>query len=101
MSNQRPPSDARQKFEDLSRGPLNAMNRMPRAVVIIGIAALLVAGMLTPPMIGFVLLLILALFLAWLLALSWPGLDGGSRAMRVVTVALVLGAAFLRMTGRG
>lgn len=100
MSNPQPPS-GRQKFEDLSRGPLTTLNRLPRAVVVIGLAALLVAGMLTPPSIGFVLLLILALFLAWLVALAWPALDGKSRVIRVVTVGLVLGAAFLRASGRG
>lgn len=101
MSNQPPASDGRRKFEELSRGPLNVMNRLPRAVVIIGIAALLVAGLLVPPPFGGLLLFILAGFLGWLLALSWPALDTGSRAMRLVTVALVLGAGFLRLSGRG
>lgn len=95
------PSGAREKFEDLSRGPLQALNRMPRALVVIGMAALLVAGLMTPPAIGAILLGVLALFLAWLVALSWPVLPNGSRALRLFTVALVLGAAFMRASGRG
>jgi hypothetical protein len=103
MSNSRPPNatGARARFEDLSRGPLQTLNRVPRALVVIGLAALLVAGLLAPPLIGSVLLGVLGLFLMWLVALSWPVLPTGSRFMRVITVALVLGAAALRATGRG
>jgi Family of unknown function (DUF6703) len=103
MTNRRPqnPTGARARFEDLSRGPLQTLNRVPRALIVIGLAALLVAGLLTPPLIGSVLLFILGLFLLWLVALSWPVLPAGSRLMRVITVALVLGAAVLRATGRG
>lgn len=98
MSNQ--PSDARQRFEDASRGPLQALNRVPRVLVVIGMAALLVGGLMAPSAIGAVLLVVLGLFLAWLIALSWPVLTGGSRILRLVTVALVFGAAYMRATGR-
>jgi len=103
MSNSRPQrtSDARTRFEDLSRGPLQTLNRVPKALVVIGLAAFLVGGLLLPPAIGGVLLVVLGLFLLWLVALSWPILPTGSRVMRVLTVALVLGAAILRLTGRG
>lgn len=74
---------------------------MPKALVVIGLAAFLVGGLLLPPAIGGVLLVVLGLFLLWLVALSWPILPTGSRVMRVLTVALVLGAAMLRLTGRG
>jgi hypothetical protein len=57
--------------------------------------------LLLPSGIGAILLVVLGLFLAWLIALSWPILPPVSRAMRVVTVALVFGAAWLRVTGRG
>ncbi|MCU0278493.1 MAG: hypothetical protein MUF33_13120 [Candidatus Nanopelagicales bacterium] len=103
MSNSRPPqpSSSRTRFEDISRGPLQALNRVPRAIIVIAMAAMLVAGLLAPAVIGVPLLIVLGLFLGWLLALSWPILPGASRVMRVVTVGLVLGAAFLRATGRG
>lgn len=103
MSNARPPSrsDARMRFEDLSRGPLQTLNRLPKALIVIGLAAFLVGGLLLPSGIGAILLMLLGLFLSWLIALSWPILPPASRAMRVVTVALVFGAAWLRLTGRG
>lgn len=93
-------SSSRTRFEDLSRGPLQTLNRVPRALVVIGLAAMLLAGLLAPAWIGTILLLILGAFLAWLVALSWPLLAPGSRVMRVITVGLVFGAAYLRATGR-
>ncbi len=103
MSNSRQPQppSARTRFEDVSRGPLQALNRVPRALVVIALAACLVAGLLAPAAIGVTLLIVLGLFLGWLLALSWPILPGASRVMRLITVGLVLGAAYLRATGRG
>jgi hypothetical protein len=103
MSNSRPRNSAgaRDRFEDLSRGPLKALNRVPRALIVIGLAAFLVAGLLTPPAIGSLLLIILGLFLLWLVALSWPILAPASRIMRLITVGRVFGAAVLRATGRG
>ena len=94
-------SNSRQRFEDVSRGPLYALNRVPRPLILIVMAAFLIGGLLLPPMIGAVMLVLLGLFLLWLLALSWPALLGTSRLLRVVTVGLVFGAAYLRASGRG
>ena len=91
----------RKQFEDLSRGPLQALNRVPRPLVVIGLAAFLVAGLLLPGAIGSVFLVILGLFLLWLIALSWPVLPTGSKVMRLIVVLLVFGAAAMRATGRG
>ena len=77
------------------------MNKVPRPLIVIGLAAFLVGGLLAPAAIGAVLLGMLGLFLAWLVALSWPILPTASRVMRLITVALVFGAAWLRATGRG
>ena len=48
---------------------------------------------------GFALLAI-GLFLTWLTAVSWPGISGASRALRVVVDVSVLGLAVLRLLGR-
>ncbi len=103
MSTNRPQNNpgGRKQFEDLSRGPLQALNRVPRPLVVIGLAAFLVAGLLLPGAIGSVLLVILGLFLLWLIALSWPVLPTGSKVMRLIVVLLVFGAAAMRATGRG
>ena len=54
MSTNRPQNNpgGRKQFEDLSRGPLQALNRVPRPLVVIGLAAFLVAGLLLPGAIG-------------------------------------------------
>ncbi|HNE89919.1 MAG: DUF6703 family protein [Candidatus Nanopelagicales bacterium] len=103
MSTNRPQNNpgGRKQFEDLSRGPLQALNRVPRPLVVIGLAAFLVAGLLLPGAIGSVFLVILGLFLLWLIALSWPVLPTGSKVMRLIVVLLVFGAAAMRATGRG
>lgn len=103
MSTNRPQNNpgGRKQFEDLSRGPLQALNRVPRPLVVIGLAAFLVAGLLLPGAIGSVFLVILGLFLLWLVALSWPILPTSSRLMRLAVVVLVFGAAVIRATGRG
>jgi uncharacterized membrane protein len=103
MSTNRPQKNpgGRKQFEDLSRGPLQALNRVPRPLVVIGLAAFLVAGLLLPGAIGSVFLVILGLFLLWLIALSWPVLPTGSKVMRVIVVVLAFGAAAMRATGRG
>ncbi len=103
MSTNRPQNNpgGRKQFEDLSRGPLQALNRVPRPLVVIGMAAFLVAGLMLPGAIGSVFLVVLGLFLLWLIALSWPVLPTGSKVLRLVVVGLVFGAAVLRATGRG
>ncbi|HRY10333.1 MAG: hypothetical protein H6526_00590 [Actinobacteria bacterium] len=103
MSTNRPQNNpgGRKQFEDISRGPLQALNRVPRPLVVIGLAAFLVAGLLLPGAIGSAFLVVLGLFLLWLLALSWPILPTGSRFMRLAVVLLVFGAAAIRATGRG
>lgn len=94
-------SDSRSRFEDASRGPLVALTRVPKPLIVIGMAAFLVAGLMLPSPWGPICLVILGLFLGWLLALSWPVIPGASRVLRLLTVGLVFGAAYLRASGRG
>lgn len=94
-------SDTRSRFEDVSRGPLVALHRVPKPLIVIGLAAFLVGGLLLPTPWGPISLVILGVFLGWLLALSWPVIPGASRVLRLITVALLFGAAYMRATGRG
>jgi hypothetical protein len=66
------------------------LSRVPRAVPFLVIAGLLVAGLMLQGVGGAVLLLLLALVLGSLLALSWPALHTGPRALRLAVVALVV-----------
>lgn len=66
------------------------MARLPRFVPFLLVAVLLVAGLLLKGVVGGLLLLVLAALLGVLLALSWPALQPGPRALRVFVVALVV-----------
>jgi hypothetical protein len=70
---------------------------VPRAVPFLVVAALLVTGLLLQGVVGAVLLLLLAVALGTLLALSWPALHPGPRGLRtaVVLMVAVRGVSFL------
>ena len=76
---------------------------MPRWLLVVVPAILLFAGLVMPvglAWLGGILLLLVAVFLGWLLVLSWPALTQGSRTVRVITVAAVVGVAGLKFLGR-
>ena len=96
-----PASDTRRALERWSAPVILTLNRLPRLLVPILLAVVLVAGLLVPNgIVGGLLLLVVGAFLAWLVALSWPVIAGAARLIRVVTVVAVVGIAVLRLTGR-
>ena len=54
------------------------------------LAALLIAGLAVPGWIGAVALVLVAAFLGWLAAVSWPRLTPSGRLLRVAAIAGVL-----------
>ncbi|MDP9183977.1 MAG: hypothetical protein M3P04_14540 [Actinomycetota bacterium] len=66
------------------------VGKLPKAVPFLVVAALLVGGLLTQGFVGAVLLLVLAALLGTLLALAWPALHPGPRALRLVVVLVVV-----------
>ncbi len=96
-----PATPARQKLEHASVGPLNKLKRLPRWTIPALMGLLLLGGLLIPSPLAGLLLLLLAGFLAWLVALSWPVLPAGARWLRVAVVAVVTAAAVWRLSGRG
>ena len=93
-------SPARQRFEDLSRPWLLRMQALPTFVIPVLMAVLLFLGLVLPYWWAGFALLAIGLFLNWLTAVSWPGISGASRALRVVVDVSVLGLAVLRLLGR-
>lgn len=92
-------SPARLKLERLSIRPLHFVRRLPKLVVPIAMGALLLAGLLINAAWSGLLLLALAAFLGWLLALSWPALVPSSRWIRLLVVVAIVAAALWRFTG--
>jgi len=99
----KPASPTRVKFENFSYPIVERLNRLPKFVIIVTPGVLLFLGLvLTGALawIGGVLMLVVAAMLAWLTALSWPVIPVRSRVIRVIVVAVVIGFAGLKFTGR-
>ena len=92
-----PPPRLRQRVERRSRPLLVRLTATNRFALPVLSAALLLAGLTVPPAAGVPLLLVLALLVGWLSYLSWPVVEPGARVVRLVTLALVLGAAARRL----
>jgi len=74
------------------------LSRLPRPVVLLAVLALVVGGLAVPGIGGALLLVVVGALLAWLLRLAWPVLTPPARAMRLVTVAALLGYAAWKAT---
>jgi hypothetical protein len=88
-------SGARQRFERASAKPLLFLQQL-RWVTPVVLAVLLVLGLAAPGWPGALALLVLAGFLAWMCALSWPALGGRARLLRLASVACVLVVAVIQ-----
>ena len=84
-------------FEEASRPALQWLSRQPRWLLLLAVLGALVAGLFLRNAVGGVVLLVLAGFLSWLLALSWPVLSPGGRYLRLGTILLLAAAAGLRL----
>ena len=83
-------SQARSSLERSSARPLVMLHQLPVWVVPIVLAGLLVTGLAVPGWLGAVDLVLVAAFLGWLAALSWPRLGPGPRLLRVAAVVGLL-----------
>jgi hypothetical protein len=87
---------ARSRMERSSARPLVLLHQLPRWVVPILAAGLLVVGLAVPGWAGAAALVLVAAFLGWLAALSWPALNANGRLLRLAAVAGVLVLAVIR-----
>ena len=95
-----PASPARRWLVRHSAGPLVILHRLPTVLVPILLAVLLVAGLALPWGAAGLLLLIVAVFLGWLLALSWPIISWPGRIIRGLAVLALLAMTVLRLLGK-
>ena len=66
-------------------------------MLLVAVLALTVAGLLLENVLGGVLLLVLAAFLAWLAVLGWPSLTPVGRLLRLLVIGLVVYFAFTKL----
>ena len=83
-------SPARSSLERSSTRPLVLLHQLPVWLVPLVLAGLLVTGLAVPGWPGAVALVLVAAFLSWLAALSWPRLGTGRRLQRVAAVVALL-----------
>lgn len=89
----------RERLETASLPFLTRISALPRWAPFLVVLGLLVAGMFIPGW-GWVFTVVVALFLGWLLALSWPRLTAVERLMRSAVVLLAVVVAVVQATPR-
>ncbi len=82
-------SSLRESIQRASLPAVERLNALPRFVPFLVILGLMVAGLFVPGW-GWVLLLLVTLFLVWTLYLAWPAMDGTQRMMRFTVVLIAL-----------
>lgn len=93
----------RSSFEQASLPLLTRLHRMPRWIIVVLPALLLLGGLVLRDSwawLGGILLLIVWVFLAWLTALSWPALSAGSRLVRGLIVIAFGGIVVMKFLGK-
>ncbi|MBR7744100.1 hypothetical protein KC207_12455 [Phycicoccus sp. BSK3Z-2] len=93
-------SSLRESFERVSLPAITRLSELPRVIPFLVVIALVVAGVLLPPP-GWLLLGVVALLLAWILALAWPRLSRVEKLMRIAVVALMVALLLTQAFPRG
>ena len=93
------PTSARAELARRSRPLLLALARLPRVAILVAVLVIVVGGFLLPGVLGGLLLGLVGLFLLWLVALAWPSLGAGARALRLLVGLAVVAYAIVKMLG--
>ena len=95
------PSALRAAVARASHPVLSRISRLPRAVPFLVLLALLLVGLYVGGVVGGVCTGIVALFVAWLLYLSWPRLTTPERLGRLAVLALAVALCVVQFFPRG
>jgi len=79
---------------------MTRLARLPRLVPFVTLLVLLLAGMLIRGAVGFVVMSLAALFVAWILYLAWPALTSTQRLMRFAVLLLAVTMALVQLFPR-
>jgi len=91
----------RSRIDHASLPLMTRLSRLPRLAPFLILLALLVGGVLIGGPVGFILMTLAAIFVAWVLYLSWPRLSGSERIMRLAVLLLAVAMAVSRLFPRG
>ncbi|MEP6666403.1 MAG: DUF6703 family protein [Nocardioidaceae bacterium] len=98
-SSQQGSSATREALSARSRGILLQLSQLPTLVIPGAMLVLMLVGLSAPLPFALPALAVIAVFVAWLAYLSWPILDSRARLLRIVMLAVVIGAAVARLLG--
>jgi len=76
---------------------MTRLSQLPKLVPFAILLTMLVAGVLIGGPLGFVLMALAAIFVAWVLYLSWPILSSSERLMRSAVLLLAAAMAVVRL----
>ena len=92
-----PPERDPSPLERFSAPLLVQLSRVPRWLLVVVVLGLTLGGLLLENAVGAALLLVLAIFIAWLAIVAWSTLTPVGRLARLVVVGLVVFAAVTRL----
>jgi len=95
------PNTLRQSVERASLPLVTRMSALPRVLPFLAMLVLLVVGGFVGGSVGFALVGVAALFVGWLLYLSWPRLTSSEKLMRSAVVLLAAAMAVVQLFPRG
>jgi hypothetical protein len=90
------PNTLRHRIDQASLPLMTKLSRLPKLLPFAILLTLLVSGVLLGGPMGFVLMALAALFVAWVLYLSWPILSSSERLMRSAVLLLALAMTVVR-----
>jgi hypothetical protein len=90
----------RPSIERASLPLITRLSSLPRVVPFLLMLALLVGGVVVGGPVGFVLMGLAAVFVGWILYLSWPRLSGSERIMRSAVLLLAVVLAVVQLFPR-
>jgi hypothetical protein len=94
------PNTLRQRIDHASLPLMTRLSRLPRLLPSVILLVLLVVGVLISGLLGFLVMGLAALFVAWILYLSWPILSRSERIMRVAVLLLAAAMALVQLFPR-
>jgi O-antigen ligase len=92
------PRTLRRRIDQASLPLMTRLSSLPRLVPFLILLALLISGMLIGGLGGFVLMGLAALFVGWVLYLSWPLLNRSERIMRFAVLLLAIALAVVQLS---
>ena len=95
------PNTFRESVERASLPLITKLTGLPKMVPFLLLLALLVAGVVIHGPAGFIFIGLAALFVGWVLYLSWPRLTGSEKIMRSAVLLLAVAMAVTRLFPQG